>query len=65
MAAEPTDFEAMQFLFQKRGISYEVDGPPHTADGWRTITVEGGYAGFYTNFTFDETGALKSVDAFE
>jgi hypothetical protein len=60
-----TDFEAMQKMLSLRSIPFEVDGPPHTADGFRSITIEGGYAGFYTVMTFNEEGMLADIAAYE
>lgn len=48
-------------LFTDRGIGFELE---KTTEG-TTITVNAGYAGFYSIFTFDDKDRLLSVEAYE
>ena len=55
-----SDFEVIKEILEKRGIQYEGNGDN---GGW--IEIEAGYAGFTSNFNFDENGNLVSVEAYE
>lgn len=52
-----TDRELLKELFTKRNIKFEEND--------HCITIEAGYVGFFSDFTFDDNGTLLKVEAFE
>ena len=56
------DQEKMIEMLTRAGIAFTVTA---LLDGLVTLTVEGGYAGFYTEFEFGVDGALLRVSAWE
>jgi hypothetical protein len=62
-----TDRELFQDMVQRAGIEIKVGPHPYPKeDGCETVlSVVGGYMGFYTCFTFDVNGKLKSIEAYE
>lgn len=56
-----TDFKTMTQVFDKAGIMYETK----IDDAGCDLLVYGGYAGFYTTFTFNSEGKLETIGAWE
>ena len=57
MDTTKTDKDVLVEMFDRNKIAYEEK------DG--DITIEAGYAGFVSFFSFDDAGNLKSVEAYE
>lgn len=56
-----TDLEHIKQMFDSQGFKYEVvDFSDAT-----TLTIERGYSGFATTFTFDLNGKFKDIGAYE
>lgn len=55
-----TDLETIKEMFKRAGIKYVEENLTES-----TLTVEAGYMGFYSLFTFEADGSLKSVEAYE
>jgi hypothetical protein len=66
-----TDYETMIQILDNTNIAYatEVDMLCYIEVKYiqnaKLISIEHGYSGFYTNFTFDELGKLLDVSAYE
>jgi hypothetical protein len=58
-----TDRRTLVAMFTRAGIKYEE--PCYAGDSMRSITIEAGYVGFMTIFSFTDEGALKSIEARE
>lgn len=56
-----TDKEILLDMFKRRQIKYQE----YTRKGEDAISIEAGYAGFFSEFKFNEKGDLLSVEAYE
>ena len=58
-----TDVKILKAMFERNGISHteDVDIDNNT----KSFTIEDGYVGFFTIFSFDKDGKLLSVEAGE
>jgi hypothetical protein len=54
-----SDLETLKEMFERNKISYEFENNRFEKP---LITIEEGYSGFYTVFTFDDEGTLRNVD---
>jgi hypothetical protein len=58
-----TDLEIVQAMLKRAGVEFQVRVPADEPN-LTVIQLVGGFAGFYTELTFDD-GALKSIEAYE
>jgi hypothetical protein len=57
------DNKILEEMFKRNGIAYTED--IDIDDNTKSFTIENGCVGFYSVFTFNEDGSLRSVKAFE
>lgn len=58
-----SDLDTLKEMFDRAGIVYFV--PESTTPEKPMLSVEAGYVGFVSEFSFDKDGNLKTVEAFE
>lgn len=62
-----SDKETIKAMLKRAGIEYKAQLSTHHAHppGASIITVERGYFGFFNEFTFNESGELLDLSAWE
>lgn len=61
----PSDLDVLQDMFDRAGIEFEVQTSSGDNLTITDLTVERGYIGFVTQFTFDGNGKLIEMGAYE
>jgi hypothetical protein len=66
-----SDKDILIEMLNRAGVKYEetCGGRPYGEDRndetLVSVSIDGGYSGFYTVLTFNQDGSLKSIGAFE